>query len=73
MFSAAILYGRSDAYIKSKKIKADWERSFRCLRCGTTFIPEDAHLDLPVLTDVVVTGKTLSIQNNQKSISRRYA
>jgi hypothetical protein len=40
MFSIAILYGSSKAYAQRLKETNDWRDSFRCLRCGTMFMPE---------------------------------
>lgn len=40
MVSVAILYGGSSLYVQRTKDLDAWRKSFRCLRCGTKFIPE---------------------------------
>jgi hypothetical protein len=73
MFSVAILYGGSDAYIQTRQAIENWEKSFRCLRCGAIFIPTAAIETLPVLTDVVPEGKTATELNRQNLQESRYA
>lgn len=73
MFSIAILYGGSDAYIQTRRDKENWEKSFRCLRCGAMFIPAGAIAPLPGLTDVVPENKTVPNMNKQNLPKRRYA
>lgn len=73
MFSIAILYGGSDAYIRTRQEMENWEKSFRCMRCGVIFIPAVATAPLPVLTDVVPEGKTVTDMNRQNILESRYA
>jgi hypothetical protein len=39
IFSVAIIYGGSSLYIQSSRELENWQRTFRCLRCGNTFSP----------------------------------
>lgn len=41
MFGVAILYGGSEHYNLLQKERAIWQQTFRCLRCGKTFLPND--------------------------------
>ena len=40
MISVAVLYGSSSLYVRRVREIDIWHRSFRCLRCGETFVPE---------------------------------
>ena len=39
MISIAVLYGSSSLYVRRVREIDIWHRSFRCLRCGETFVP----------------------------------
>jgi hypothetical protein len=39
IFGVAILFGAGGFYARSEQELMNWQQTFRCMRCGNTFIP----------------------------------
>lgn len=50
MISVAVIYGSSNLYVKRVREIDTWHRSFRCLRCGETFVPEAIEVSSAIST-----------------------